>query len=94
MLALAKPSIMGLAVETDCTVGGANRMRVFNMVVERDPDTGLYVGHVPGWPGAHSQGTTIEELQTNLQEVVLMLLEDGEPKLESEFIGVQTLRVS
>jgi predicted RNase H-like HicB family nuclease len=69
-------------------------MRVFNVVVERDPDTGIYVGHVPGWPGAHSQGTTLEELQTSLREVVLMLLEDGEPKLESEFIGVQTLRVA
>jgi predicted RNase H-like HicB family nuclease len=85
---------MGLAKKVDSTAEGAARMRVFNMVVERDPDTGLYVGHVPGWPGAHSQGTTLEELQTNLQEVVLMLLEDGEPKLESEFIGVQTLRVA
>ena len=65
-------------------------MRVFNMVVERDPDTGLYVGHVPGWPGAHSQGATLDELQANLREVVQMLLEDGDPKLESEFIGVQT----
>ena len=69
-------------------------MRTFNMVVERDPQTGLYVGYVPGWPGAHSQGATIDELQTNLTEVVLMLLEDGDPKLESEFVGVQTLRVA
>lgn len=69
-------------------------MRAFNMVVERDPQTGLYVGYVPGWPGAHSQGATIDELQTNLREVVLMLLEDGDPKLESEFVGVQTLRVA
>jgi predicted RNase H-like HicB family nuclease len=69
-------------------------MRTFNMVVERDPDTSLYVGHVPGWPGAHSQGATLEELRQNLEEVVLMLLEDGEPQLESEFVGVQTLRVA
>ena len=69
-------------------------MRTFNMVVERDPQTGIYVGYVPGWPGAHSQGATIDELQANLREVVLMLLEDGDPKLESEFVGVQTLRVA
>lgn len=68
-------------------------MRSFNVVVERDPDTGLYVGHVPGWPGAHSQGATLDELQANLGEVIEMLLEDGEPELESEFVGVQTLRV-
>lgn len=69
-------------------------MRDFNFVVERDPATGLYVGYIPGWPGAHSQGGTPEALQENLREVVLMLLEDGEPKIESEFIGIQTLSVA
>lgn len=69
-------------------------MHTYNMIVERDPDTGIYVGYIPGWPGAHSQGETLDELRTNLQEVILMLLEDGDPHLESEFIGVQTLRVA
>ena len=40
--------------------------------------TGLFIGHVPGWSGAHSQGATLDELQANLREVVEMLLEDGE----------------
>jgi predicted RNase H-like HicB family nuclease len=69
-------------------------MRSFNFIVERDPDTGLYVGYVPGWPGAHSQGATLDELEQNLREVIAMLLEDGDPKLESEFIGLQTIRVA
>lgn len=69
-------------------------MRIFNVVVERDPDTGLYVGYIPGWPGAHSQGEGLDELQLNLQEVVAMLLEDGDPRLESEFVGVQTIKVA
>jgi len=69
-------------------------MRSFNVVVERDPETALYVGHVPGWPGAHSQGVSLDELQRNLQEVLEMLLEDGDPKLESEFVGVHTIQVA
>ena len=69
-------------------------MRTFKAVVERDTDTGLSVGYIPGWPGAHSQGATIEELQRNLEEVVQLLLEDGEPRLETEFAGVQTVSVS
>jgi len=69
-------------------------MRTFNIVVERDPDTNLYVGYVPGWPGALSQGATRDELEDNLREVITMLLEDGDPKLESEFVGVQTIRVA
>ncbi len=66
-------------------------MRTFTAVVERDSDTGLYVGYVPGFAGAHSQGATLDELNKNLSEVVAMLLEDGEPKLEAEFVGIQTI---
>jgi predicted RNase H-like HicB family nuclease len=51
-------------------------MSALNPIIERCPDTGLLVGHVPGFPGAHSQGATLDELQANLQEVIAMLLED------------------
>ena len=69
-------------------------MRVFTAVVERCPQTGLYVGYVPGFPGAHTQGETLDELQRNLGEVITMLLEDGEPKLEAEFVGTQSIAVA
>lgn len=69
-------------------------MHDFTAVIERCTDTGLYVGYVPGFPGAHSQGGTLDELQQNLAEVIGMLLEDGEPQLESEFIGIQRVQVS
>jgi predicted RNase H-like HicB family nuclease len=69
-------------------------MKNFTAVIERDADTGLYVGWVPGFPGAHSQGETLDELRSNLQEVVEMLLEEGDPRLESEFIGTQTVEVA
>ena len=69
-------------------------MRSYTAVIERDPETGLYVGFIPGWPGAHTQGESLDELQRNLQEVVAMLLEDGEPQLEAEFVGVQTVLVA
>ena len=68
-------------------------MRTFDFIVERDADTELYVGSVPGWPGAHSQGATLDELEKSLHEVIVLLLEDGHPKLESEFVGVRTIRV-
>lgn len=68
-------------------------MQKFTAVIEHCPDTQLYVGYVPGFPGAHSQALTLEELHANLIEVVGMLLEDGAPTLESEFVGIQTLEV-
>ena len=65
----------------------------YTAVIERCPETSLYVGYVPGFAGAHSQGETLDELHENLKEVFTMLLEDGEPSLEAEFIGTQTVTV-
>ena len=68
-------------------------MKTYTAVVERCPETKLFVGYIPGFPGAHSQGATLEELNLNLKEVIAMLLEDGEPQLEAEFIGTQAVTV-
>jgi len=69
-------------------------MRIYTAVVERCPDTGLYVGYVPGFPGAHTQAETLDELRSQLREVIEMLLEDGEPSLDTEFVGTQTVAVN
>jgi predicted RNase H-like HicB family nuclease len=69
-------------------------MKIYTAVIERCPDTGLYVGHVPGFPGAHSQAETLDELNTNLREVIGMLLEDGEPEMDAEFVGTQSIVVN
>jgi len=66
----------------------------FTAVVEYCKDTGLYVGYVPYFPGAHSQGETLDELNRNLKEVIEMLLEDGEPSFASEFVGTQQIAVA
>ncbi|MEM9276103.1 MAG: type II toxin-antitoxin system HicB family antitoxin [Cyanobacteria bacterium P01_F01_bin.143] len=51
-------------------------MKTFTVIAEKDLDTNLYVGYIPGFRGAHSQGETLDELQENLREVLEMLLED------------------
>ena len=69
-------------------------MKTFTAVIEKCSETGLYVGFVPGFPGAHSQGETLDELNKNLKEVIEMLLEDGQPKMEGEFVGTQNVIVA
>jgi len=69
-------------------------MQTFTAIVEKCPDTGLYVGYVPNFPGAHTQAETLDELYKNLHEVIAMLLEDGLPELETDFIGTQTVVVA
>ena len=68
-------------------------MKTFSAVIERDAGTGLLVGYVPGFPGAHSQAQSLDELSQNLREVIEMLLEDGEPVIEGEFVGTQLVKV-
>jgi len=68
-------------------------MKTFTAVVEKCQDTGLYVGYVPGFPGAHSQAQSLDELNSNLREVVELLLEEGEPSIETQFVGTQLVTV-
>ena len=69
-------------------------MKVYSAVIERCTQTGLLVGFVLGFPGAYSQGETLDEVNRNLQEVIEMLVEVGNPVLESEFVGVQNVAVA
>jgi predicted RNase H-like HicB family nuclease len=69
-------------------------MKSYTAVIERCPESGLYVGYVPGFAGAHSQAESLDELNANLREVIEMLLEDGEPEIDSEFVGTQLVLVS
>ncbi len=58
--------------------------------IEKDAETGLYVAVVPGIPGAHTQAETLDELQTNLKEVVELCLEQMAPEVRKqipEFVG-------
>jgi predicted RNase H-like HicB family nuclease len=65
--------------------------------IERDPETGLYVGIVPGIPGVHTQAETLDELQKNLKEVVDLCLEEMAPEAKDnlpEFVGLQQVEVA
>jgi len=70
-------------------------VKTFTAYVEWDPDTNLYVGIVPGIPGAHTQGATLDELQKNLKEVLELCLEqyDGPTEDLPRFVGLQQIEV-
>ena len=68
-------------------------MKTYTAVVERSAETGLFVGFIPGFPGAHTQAESLDELNANLREVLAMLLEDGEPQIEAEFVGTQLVQI-
>jgi predicted RNase H-like HicB family nuclease len=70
----------------------------FTAHIEKDSETGLYIGYVPSLPGAHSQGETLDELHKNLEEVVALCLEElaerDLDRIQSEFVGTQQVMVN
>jgi len=71
-------------------------MKSLMAYVEWDPETQLYVGIVPGLPGVHSQGATLEELRENLKEALELCLEEDRSLAENfpHFIGLQQIEVA
>jgi predicted RNase H-like HicB family nuclease len=71
-------------------------MKTFTAYVELDAETGLYIGIVPGIPGAHTQAATLDELRINLKEVLELCLEDyrGDNETLPQFIGLQQIEVA
>lgn len=68
----------------------------FTAQVERDVETGLFVGIVPNLPGAHTQAASLDELNKNLQEVIELCLEELDEEERSqipEFVGLQQFSV-
>jgi predicted RNase H-like HicB family nuclease len=71
-------------------------MKTFTAYIEWDAETKLYVGIVPGIPGAHTQGATLDELKANLKEVLELCLEEYGDSLEDlpQFVGLQQIEVA
>ena len=59
-------------------------------------ETNLYIGTVPGIPGAHTQATTLDELRENLKEVLELCLEENKEQNEEppKFVGLQQIEVA
>ncbi|MBN1592221.1 MAG: type II toxin-antitoxin system HicB family antitoxin [Candidatus Coatesbacteria bacterium] len=70
-------------------------MRQFVSYIEYDPETKLYVGIVPGIPGAHTQGATLDELNRNMKEILELCLQEFEGPVDElpRFVGLQQVEV-
>ena len=73
-------------------------MRDYQFVaqVQKDVETGLYIGVIPNLPGAHTQAKTLDELNVNLWEVITLCLEemtDDELIYIPEWVGSQNILV-
>lgn len=69
----------------------------FTAQIEKDPESGLYIGIVPNLPGAHTQASSLDELYLYLKEVIELCLEElteEELKQLPQFIGFHQLSIA
>ena len=71
-------------------------MNTFIAYIEFDPETKSYVGIVPGIPGAHTQASSLDELQENLKEVLSLCIEEYGSDIKDlpRFVGLQQVEVT
>lgn len=87
------PSVTGVGQQPGGKAQARPReIRTFTAHVEWDPDSQLYVGMVPGIPGAHTQAATLDELRQNLKEVLTLCLEE-EAAEAPHFVGIQQIEI-
>jgi predicted RNase H-like HicB family nuclease len=56
----------------------------FVAVIQKDKESGMYVGIIPSVVGAHTMGETLDELQVKMQEVLELCLDE----MDSEDIAL------
>ena len=68
-------------------------MKNYTVYIEQDED-GVFIGSVPSIPGCHTEGNTVDELLSNLKEVVALCVRNLDQEEHNKFIGVQNIEVA
>ncbi len=67
----------------------------FTYVVERDPESGWFVGNVTELPGCYTQARDLVELEKNVREAIQVYLETkSDISPFPEFVGLQRIEVA
>ena len=71
--------------------------RCYTAYIEKDTESGLFIGIVPGITGAHTCAESMDELQNKLQEVISLCLEEMDAddiKGLPDFAGISQIEVA
>lgn len=62
------------------------------ILIQKDAESGLYVGQIEEFPAAISQGKTIDELKSNLIDALKLLLDVQKAQLQKEYNFTKILK--
>jgi len=63
-----------------------------SIIIQKDSESGWYVGQIEEFPAAISQGRTIDELKENLTDALKLLLESQKDQLIDSYNGQKVLK--
>ena len=59
----------------------------YTVIIEKNPETGIYVGQCKQIPEAISQGHTLEELLENMKEAIGLAIECRDEDIRKAYVG-------
>lgn len=62
------------------------------LLIQKDDESGMYVGQIEEFPAAISQGKTIDELKSNIIEALKLLLDVQKEQLHKSYGDVNILK--
>ena len=62
------------------------------ILIQKDAESGMFVGQIEEFPAAISQGKTIDELKTNLIDALKILLDIQKVQLNKDYGKIKILR--
>ena len=62
------------------------------LLIQKDDESGMYVGQIEEFPAAISQGKTIDELKSNIIDALKLLLDVQKEQLHKSYGDVNILK--
>jgi predicted RNase H-like HicB family nuclease len=62
------------------------------ILIQKDTESGMYVGQIEEFPAAISQGKTIDELKINLIDALKLLLDVQKEQLHKDYGQIKILK--
>ena len=59
----------------------------YSIIVEKDPESGWYIGQCAQLPEALSQGETLDELMKNMKEAIELVIECRKKEMKNLYLN-------
>ena len=70
-----------------CSAKHKKAVMEYTVIIEKNPETGMYIGQCKQLPEVLSQGNTLEELMGNIKEAIELAIECRKEELREAYLN-------